>query len=149
MHRALLAIDPGVTTGLALGYVEENKIYVAADEQRLPLQGLWRILIQVYNHDIDVVIFEDFEYRNASRPGLNLTPVKMIGVIELFAEQHVSMLFIKQKATQALSKPSDHKLKDRNLWAVGKEHGRAATKHLIYYIENRSQLGINLPTYEL
>jgi hypothetical protein len=129
-----LALDPGVTTGYCIGLLEENKLWVAPHERKFSLAELYDYLNWFSPYDI-FVVYEDFQYRNAPRAGLDLTPVKMIGIIELFAESgdHSQQWYYKQTPAQGKGFFTDQRLKDMGVYKVGKAHGRDATRHLLQW----------------
>lgn len=135
MSALILAIDPGGTTGFAWGYIEDHKLTVAPAEERVEGWELFTVLELVcrgHKHKEWHIIWETFEYRYHSRPGLDPTPIKLIGIIELFQSWHdTETKFWPQTASQGLGSVPDQKLKDLGLWFKGKGHGRAATKHLL------------------
>lgn len=129
-----LALDPGVTTGLCLGLLEENKLYVAPDEKRFSLRELYDFMFWFRSYDT-YVVYEDFQYRNMPRAGLDLTPVKMIGIIEYFAEADINTdHYYKQTPAQGKGFFSDARLKNMGIYKVGKAHGRDATRHLLQWL---------------
>jgi hypothetical protein len=129
-----LALDPGVTTGTCIGFLNEDKFYIAPDERKFSLIGLFDYLRWFADFDT-YVIYEDFQYRNQPRTGLDLTPVKMIGVIELCAQWHweAEAEFFKQTPAQGKGFYSDARLKAMDIYKVGKSHGRDATRHLMQW----------------
>lgn len=136
--EVMLSIDPGKTTGYCLA-VYTTKLYVAPDEGPLTLSRIdymLTILSKECHPSLPFhVIYEDFTYRNYARLGLDLTPVKVIGVIELHAEQQrIFESFDKQSAAAGKGHYTDDKLKELGLYKVGKSHGRDATRHLLQWI---------------
>lgn len=127
-----VAFDPGTTTGICIGLLEENKLWVAPDERKFGLTQLYDCLIWFEPYD-PYVIYEDFQYRNYARAGLDLTPVKMIGIIELFSENNEGKFF-KQTPAQGKGFFSDTRLKNMDIYKVGKQHGRDATRHLMQWL---------------
>lgn len=128
-----VALDPGVTTGLCVGFLNKDTFYVGPDEQRFTLPQMydyvrWFADLEAY------VIYEDFQYRNQPRTGLDLTPVKMIGVIEMVCEIYEASLHsFKQTPAQGKGFYSDARLKSLDIYKVGKPHGRDATRHLMQW----------------
>lgn len=129
-----LALDPGVTTGYCIGLLDGNKMWVAPHEKKFTLAELYDYLRWFEPYDI-YVVYEDFQYRNVSRAGLDLTPVKMIGIIEFFAEKgdHSEQWYYKQTPAQGKGFFSDARLKEMGLYKVGSAHGRDATRHLLQW----------------
>ena len=66
--------------------------------------------------------------------GLDLTPVKMIGIIELFVERHSLIVpATKQSPSTGKSFYNDEELKRIGCYKVGMAHGRDATRHLLQW----------------
>lgn len=134
--RRILALDPGVTTGYAAALYSPGRLSVAVDEQVWTPHGLYQWL-NVYIAESELpttIIFESFEYRNKPRTGLNLTPVELIGVINIFRERYEPFVeFVMQSAASGKAFFSDDKLKQLGAYKVGKKHGRDATRHLLQW----------------
>lgn len=134
--RRILALDPGVTTGYAAALYTERRLSIAVDEQVWTPGGLYQWL-NVYIAESELpttIIFESFEYRNKPRTGLNLTPVELIGVINIFRERYEPFVeFVIQSAASGKSFFSDDKLKQMGAYKRGKKHGRDATRHLLQW----------------
>lgn len=134
----ILAIDPGKTTGYCLGayFHEEQRLALIPGEGKLSLIQIDSMLQFMLGQEHGGIVYEDFSYRNASRAGLDLTPVKIIGVIELYRERYESNTigFWKQQASQGKAFYTDDRLKDLDVyWAHGKGHARDATRHLLQW----------------
>ena len=134
MTVCALALDPGVTTGYAFGAIENNTLTVAPGQERFTLSNV-DYLLQSIVTDFERnwnVVYETFEYRNYARAGLDLTPVKVIGIIELFRERYSSEVnFWPQSAAMGKAFHDDDKLKEKGLWPKGKPHARDAIRHLL------------------
>jgi hypothetical protein len=78
-------------------------------------------------------VYERFDYRNAYSRA-NLTPVEMIGIIKLFCDEHDIHAYEQPPGVQGASAYwTDNKLRSYNVYARGYDHGRSATKHLLYW----------------
>lgn len=131
----VLSLDPGATTGYALAASNGQRIRISVDEKQFTLDEMYHLLERHRQHADAHVIYEDFAYRNVSRMGLDLTPVKMIGIIELFKERYEPFVtFTKQTAAQGKYFYSDTTLRELGVYKKGKKHGRDATRHLLYWI---------------
>jgi len=143
----VLALDPGVTTGWCLATVWENPdslnqwVSLRFGESKWSLIELKEVLdeylwIAPLADDCPrIVLYEDFEYRNNPRPGLNLTPVKMIGVIELTQQMNPTRgEWFKQNAASGKAHFTDQKLKDMGIYVKGKQHGRDAMRHAMQFL---------------
>lgn len=138
MTHTALAIDPGVTTGMCFARIEDDMLMLKVDQDRVSQAGLFALLAQAIQDEdmaLNSIIYEDFTYRNASRMGLDLTPAKMIGVIELFREWHEPLIgFYKQSASTGKGFYNNDKLKAIGAYVPGMEHGRDATRHMLQWI---------------
>jgi len=140
----ILAIDPGVTSGLCHGKLDTKagKLSLRVDQQRLTVGGVYDLILSEIPDKFEGnfhLIYEDFQYRNVARAGLELFPVKVIGVIELSYERFVvdgldHVHFYKQSAATGKGFYRDDKLKKLGVYAVGKDHGRDATRHLLQWL---------------
>lgn len=137
MHR-MLAIDPGVTTGYCRATLEDRLILVPGEAEfnMLDFHDWLDDFIREGPADDKVhVIYEDFTYRNYARMGLDLTPVKVIGIIELMQWRYDPLVtFTKQSAATGKAFYNDDRLKELGVYAVGLKHGRDATRHLLQWL---------------
>ncbi|HKU51683.1 MAG TPA: hypothetical protein VJQ25_04395 [Nitrospira sp.] len=135
---AVLSLDPGVTTGICLGRYSDNTLVLTPCQEQLSLLGLHEYLDMFKRaneqwHTLHIV-YEDFSYRNQARRGLDLTPVKLIGVIEMHKEMFEPFIsYTKQSAAAGKGFYSDEKLKDLGVYVAGLQHGRDATRHLLQW----------------
>jgi hypothetical protein len=134
---ALLSLDPGVTMGVCHGELEDAKLKLLVDQDKLSLSDIHDMLdiFMLKHRRSNHLIYESFEYRQVARKGLDLTPVKIIGVIELFREWHEpEVRFYAQSASQGKNFYTDAKLKELGVYKKGCEHGRDATRHLLHWL---------------
>jgi hypothetical protein len=136
--ESIIALDPGITTGVCFGVKRDESeiLYLAPHEQKYTLQELYILLSDFLSSTEDHanIIYEDFQYRNYARAGLDLTPVKMIGIIELFIERHEPIILAsKQSPSTGKSFYKDDELKKIGCYKVGMQHGRDATRHLLQW----------------
>ncbi len=131
----VIALDPGKTTGVCFATYLDNKIALSVDQQEISLAAMWAMLSNACQNLDDLhIIYEDFTYRNASRTGLDLTPVKLIGIIEVFREWHEPLIgFYKQTASTGKAFYNDDRLKALDVYARGKQHGRDASRHFLQW----------------
>jgi len=123
-----------------MGMYRENVLEVTPYQTYVRMDGTYALLqnfIDVpsnpFRHQTHV-IYEDFSYRNRARTGLDLTPVKLIGIIELFRERFEPLtLFTKQSAAAGKGFFTDDKLKDLGVYVTGMQHARDATRHLLQW----------------
>lgn len=139
MSTTILALDPGGTTGWAFARwerdastfeeVQWNMGHLGPEEHHLELYNF--LGMQHTQHY--TIVTERFEYRNTSRPGLNLMSREYIGVTKMFvAEREIPI--VEQNASQAKGFVKDPRIKDLGLWYAGHKHAMDAVRHLIYYI---------------
>lgn len=136
--ETILAIDPGVTTGYCLGLKRdgEDVLYVAPDEQRFGMDEFYQFVSTFLSESPDqaCIVYEDFQYRNYARMGLDLTPAKLIGIIEVFIDRYTPLLLgTKQSPSTGKSFFKDDELKRLGVYVAGKQHGRDATRHLMQW----------------
>jgi len=140
----ILALDPGRTTGFCYGSIDGNKLVLDPDQFGFSLAEMykfvWEFALTKGNH----VVYEDFQYRNASRMGIDLYPVKVIGVIELVEDKlnEIGSTFHRQQPSQAKFTWPDDRLKGYEIYKPGKPHGRDAERHLLHFIEHGAGSGI-------
>jgi hypothetical protein len=131
----VISIDPGVTTGYAVGVITDGYMKVRCNQQKFDHIDLYDFLIG--NHP-DVVICERFDFRKMA-VGVNLYPVEMIGVVNYFIQDRQRRdvpveLFMQKPAEQGKKAYwTDQKLKDKKVYDIHNEHGRSAIKHLLYW----------------
>lgn len=126
-----MALDPGVTTGVAVGALDGSRLYLEIDQKKFTHRSLYMYL---HRYFLTEVIYETFEYRNAARAGLNLTPVEMIGVIKFYGETRKANLY-PQNAAEGKGYFTDDKLKSLNAYRRGTPHGRDASRHLLQWFK--------------
>ena len=136
--HTVLAIDPGKTSGYCLGTQVDTKLYLAPGEAEISLIQMYEAFqnIGLGAEDWQThIVYEDFQYRNYARMGLDLTPVKIIGIIELFQERWEPFVtFTAQSAASGKSFYTDATLKDMKVyWGHGKGHARDAMRHLLQW----------------
>jgi hypothetical protein len=131
----VISIDPGVTTGYAVGVITDGYMKVRCDQNTFNHIELYDFLVG--NHP-DVVICERFDFRKKA-VGVNLYPVEMIGVVNYFIQERqrrdlVIDLFMQKPAEQGKQAYwTDAKLKEVGVYDKSHEHGRSAMKHLLYW----------------
>jgi hypothetical protein len=142
MLVSILSIDPGGTTGYCYATINGKKVWLEPGELRLSSSNLFDLL-ERFLHPVDGVrreiIYEDFQFRQGIRTGLDLTPAKLIGVIEVFKEWHGEKVgfYIQQPSVQGdKAFFTNDRLKELGAyWPHGKGHARSATKHLLYWLK--------------
>lgn len=139
----IVAIDPGVTTGIAIHEVLEDT--VNSEWKMLELgpdkhhRDLWNLLTTVQPH---VIVCERFEYRiirnkATDMPGIRLESREYIGVCELYNQVYGTPLIMQPpscKGDKALISPN--KLKGLGLYRApsGRQHMNDACAHGLHYV---------------
>ena len=129
----LIALDPGGTTGYAVSV--GGRFYSG---QIGPTEHHRELYDVLNNYGPNETICERFEYRNTSRPGLELISREYIGVAKLFCS-FMDQELILQTAAQGKGFVSDDNLKLLGLYEKGQQHARDAMRHLIYRIVNNKE----------
>ena len=135
--RRVLSLDPGGTTGYCNGWIyrgDRLKLYVdQAEWSPLALYDVLEAHCSIDSSPLSI-IYEGFSYRNRPRMGLDLTPVKLIGIIELYKERYEPFVeFTMQSAATGKAFYTDDRLKQVGAYKPGKQHGRDATRHLLQW----------------
>ncbi len=125
MNIKVLALDPGVTTGIATLDFSDA---VHTDQVKCDHRAFYDFLV---GYNPQEIVFERFVYQR--RDKVVLWPVEVIGVIRLYGEQFDVPLFA-QTPSQAMNLWTDDKLKMLGLWQTGLVHGMDAVRHLLYYL---------------
>jgi len=138
MMHLILAIDPGVTTGWCWGNLYEHSLEISPQQSEMTTQDIEILLLNAMHSSPKNlhVVYEDFQFRNASRSGLNLYPAKLQGVIELVSEKNPQVPFYVQQPSVQGDKAyfSNDRLKELGIYKRGTEHGRSAEKHLLHWL---------------
>lgn len=138
---AILSLDPGGTTGVALFEVTEDDaelIWVKQIEGGLQgfLNFHWDVLEGM---NIDMIVCESFTLREGIY-GADLSPVSIIGALE--ALYPTTELVYQEPKLKPLV--DNERLKKMGLYLTAKPHGMDAVRHGIIYLRNNK----HLPTLE-
>src|SRR5262245_46207779 len=125
MTELCLTIDPGKTSGYCLSVITGDIVYVHYDQAEWIEAGLYGVLEQTQP---DHLIYESFEFRQY-RLGVDLTPVRLIGVMNCWVQLHDYEELSVQNPATGKAYFVDEKLKEMDLYIPGKEHGRDACCH--------------------
>ena len=125
----ILALDPGITTG-----VVEFRDELDGDTFFLTQQ--WVLPHVAFFDNIeamkpDIIVYESFVYQQRNK--VELYPVEVIGVIKLYAQMHRTPIFV-QSPSNAKGFMTDAKLKKMGLWKPGEKHAMDAMRHLMYHL---------------
>ena len=128
MHKKIIAFDPGRTTGVAIFNRQPgpNNPYLTIAQIR-NLAPVWYLL---HREAPELIVYESFLYQR--RDKVDLTPVEVIGVIKLYANETGTEIV---SQTPAMGKRfwTDDKIKKLDLWEPGAKHAMDALRHLLYY----------------
>jgi len=134
---SILALDPGKTTGFCYGAYAGDNLIIDPGEEVLTAGGLDAFIQSFISSGVPkYIIYEDFQFRQGVRTGLDLTPAKLIGILELWKERDCGAYFYVQQPSVQGDKAffNNERLKELGAyWAHGKGHARSATKHLLYW----------------
>jgi hypothetical protein len=130
----ILGIDPGVTTGFAL-YDSSTEKFVTLQVDTTRMSAVQHTLVGTQP---DQLVYEDFKHR----PNLmkaELHSLKVIGVIELYAE--VRLVPVKAKYLPGYAKKfwTDDKLKKLDLYVKGQPHAMDAMRALLCFLDDNPQ----------
>ena len=127
---SVLAIDPGITTGLTYAEVFENIVFLRCWQDKLRHLDLWMLFV---THDPNWIICETFEYRNRAREGLELFPRELIGICNLWVQDRkIEDKLYMQTAAQAKGHFTDQQLKKYSVYS-NKVHGRDSMRHFLHW----------------
>lgn len=141
--KTILAIDPGMTTGIALGVQKEG--FDPVGEQALPVTYDWEFAEITFDPDSwgppaqelfrwmgesDTIIVEDYTTERADRT--RAWSAEVIGTIRCHAAQFGrTTLYFQPPGVQQIV--SDNMLMRTPLWRSS-AHERSALKHALYYL---------------
>src|SRR3954466_5321963 len=131
-----VAFDPGITTGYAVGVLEDGSMAVRPDQAQYELMDLWAYL---HFTRPDWLIWEKFVFRKRTGEGVELFSREIIGVLRLYAQianekrKDVVRTHEQMPMKSAGSYYSDTKISDDGLWIPGKPHAMDALRHLLYW----------------
>lgn len=133
---AILALDPGHTTGWAYFYggslIECGQIDTSSIRKCVTNA---EALIASTNPQ--VIAMEDYRvYRGKQQQHVNsaMLTTRVIGSLETLAIQHNVQRVVKRMATIAKGFCTDDKLRDWNMYKPGERHARDAIRHGCYFI---------------
>jgi len=133
-----MALDPGVTTGYAIGSLTELAS-PCSYEFSLELNGQAKLStrqLQLTLSSIapDIVIAEAFDYRNRARSGLELYSRNLLGVTEAWCESSNTKL-TEPSAGYGLGFFDNAKLERLGIYRAGLPHAMDATRHLLQWMQ--------------
>ena len=139
-------MDPGVTTGYVLAEVRGGEypldatatqtfegVYlhvIEAEQPRLDPRDVLKLLRDL---NPDEVVCESFEFRQGKAiTGADLTPKEIIGAVKAWGLLTDKPVYF-QTAAVGKGYFKDDKLREADMWFVGKAHARDAARHLLYW----------------
>ena len=132
----MLAIDPGGTTGYCKGKYDGEYLHLEPGQEKFTGGALFNFIeSEIPDPEGEgnfYLIYEKFHYRNKARPGLDLTAPKLIGVMDLLAEEE-GLLVFPQMPSEAKGYWTDDQLKRFQVYVKGLQHGRDAMRHLLQW----------------
>lgn len=137
----LVTFDPGITTGIVQGTVTPGNLDFRAGQAEFSVKDLFYFL---RDYNPEVVIYETFEYRNRARKGLELFPVQLIGVINLWGQIHPYKKLYPQTPGTGFDRYSNAELKRLGYYQPGKPHAMDALRHTLHWWEHGPGYKINL-----
>jgi hypothetical protein len=132
----VVSIDPGGTTGYAVGVIEDGSMKVSTGEASWSHLDLYN---QLQLSKPDIVVCESFEFRRKEQYGVNLIPRELIGVVELYTQQRsidplgTPCRLDYQSASQGKGFYTDDVLKKDKLYRTGHPHANDACRHLLHW----------------
>lgn len=146
----IVALDPGGTTGWA--YFRATKLLNTEDQAEYYDES-WSCgqlgpgkhhkqlydMLGLQHTDEYHIVCESFEYRNKTRPGLELVSREYIGVTELFCQERNVPLHM-QSASMGKGFVRDTNIKRLGLWSVGWKHAMDSYRHLLCYMINAAHV---------
>jgi len=129
MISTTLSLDPGRTTGYALGILDESTLKINYHQGELDHLNLYGFLEDTNPNSI---VCESFEFRQGKQTGVDLYPCELIGVAKLYASMNPVELYM-QTAAQGKGYYDNDKLKEMGLYKRGLQHGRDACRHLLQW----------------
>lgn len=128
---SVISLDPGGTTGYALGEIfKEPPMLIDYSERKFEESELYSFLEEMKP---TYLVYEGFAYRNRARAGLDLTPVRLIGVIRMYGNLHRECTVHEQTPGQGKGHFSNEHLKSLGVYKKGLQHGRDACRHLLHW----------------
>jgi hypothetical protein len=136
--KTVIAIDPGVNTGIVVAHVEEE-VEILYFEQFIcatHVETAQHIKQVLDAYPGAVIVAEQFDLRPGNKFSADLTPVKVNAILDYLVDDiHY------QTPAQAKGLVKDATLKNLGWWLTGKDVGykdandvRDAFRHLVYYL---------------
>ena len=132
----LLSIDPGETVGYAWIQKEKDELKLIKADQKPWKDFLSGFHKQVQKQDDFEVLYEQYRIRKttiAANMNKELITVKIIGAIEWLCDEYG---YYCQSQPPGIGDAffDKQRLKEMDLWIVGKEHARDAIRHGMWHL---------------
>lgn len=139
-----VALDPGVTTGYAMGLIEDTVMTVVTGQNKWNESELLTFL-----HDLrpDYIICERFEFRHGihRHHGANMFSRQLIGIVNLYSQfdkgtHDHNCVVLMQPAMKDNETTffNNKRLKSMGLYKAGRDHANDAVRHLLYWAKFKS-----------
>lgn len=138
----VMAVDPGVTTGIAVweskwpGWRAESFSARQVDEQLAAAEIVRSWVDPPGPPRLDVLVCESFRLSagtvKKSQAG-SLVTIELIGMLRWLAHR-ANVPFVLQSPADAEAFSTNDKLNLLGWWTPGLEHARSATRHLVLYL---------------
>jgi len=135
IDKVVVALDPGRTTGYAIGSIDEDRMYIRYGQKK------WNhleLLTFLRERQSDHIVCESFVYRQGSTEGADLYPCELIGIVELAHQTFQPQPTVYYQNSSAQGKTAyfgNARLKQMGLYIRGLDHGRSALKHLLQWTQ--------------
>lgn len=135
----ILAIDPGKTTGWATWQRGE---WNAGEHEDWYTMCHW---LREITYLFDVLICEEFRITTATaKKSPQPWSLEMIGVLKFLRWDRGQPPPVMQSPADAMKFATNDKLKKANMYSVGQEHARDASRHLLLYlVRNSREIGFD------
>ena len=130
----VLSLDPGITTGYAIGMIEKGEMHVISGEAKWNHAEIYRNLLEDLKPSY--IICERFEHRhgNRGRHGVELFPREIIGVVQLYAQMNGAEIRLQMPMKSSPTTYfNDERLKELAVFKSGRGHANDAVRHLLFW----------------
>lgn len=125
----IVAVDPGVTTGLCF-YAPE---FETLERMQLgPADHHLELFYILEEFKPDIIICESFQNMSDLQQEATTKPLEYIGIVKLYQQVSYCKLGM-QGANAGKEFWSDEKLKKVGLYEKGRPHSNDATRHFLYF----------------
>lgn len=127
----IMAFDPGITTGYAIGEVVIGRFqFRSSGQNKFSRSDLWGMLSSI---NPEFVVTESFEFRRGARDNLVLDSRNVMGVLELWCQTN-NKHYRSQTASTGKGYFDNDRLKELKVYRVSCPHANDATRHLLHWI---------------